>query len=48
MKGAAWLMCWPLLGLLWFSATGADMLSDVTDSLDVSLDRLLDYVERDA
>jgi hypothetical protein len=45
MKGAAWLMCWPLLGLLWFSATGADMLSDATDALDGAIDQLLDYAE---
>lgn len=47
MKAAVYLMCWPLLGLIWFSSTGADMLSDVTDSLDTTLERLLDYVERE-
>lgn len=48
MKAAAWLVCWPLLGLLWFSTAGADMLSDVNGALDTTLNQLLDYAESEA
>lgn len=45
MRAATWVMCWPLLGVLWFSATGAELLSAAAEGLDRTLERLMDFVE---
>ncbi|MBN3822335.1 hypothetical protein G3O00_01715 [Burkholderia sp. Ac-20384] len=45
MRTAAWLMCWPLLGLMWVTATVGDSMEDACLALDETIGRLLDYAE---
>jgi hypothetical protein len=45
MKFAAWVMCWPLVGVMWFAATVGDAADDAFYYLDDLTDRLLEYSE---
>lgn len=45
MRAAAWLACWPLLGLMWCAATLGDSMGDACLMLDEAIGRLLDYAE---
>lgn len=45
MKFAAWCICWPLLGAMWFCATLGDCMCDACDGLDGVLDSLGNFIE---
>lgn len=45
MRCAVGLMCWPLLGLMWFAATLGDSMGDLVYYLDDLTDRMLEYAE---
>jgi hypothetical protein len=40
MKFAAWVMCWPLLGLLWVCATIGDSMGGACEKLEDALEAL--------
>jgi hypothetical protein len=45
MKFAAWVMCWPLLGVFAVAAFVTDSMIDVCEALDCVLEKHEDYVE---
>lgn len=45
MRFAAWVLCWPLLGLFGVAGFVADSMIDACEWLDRVLERLEDYVD---
>lgn len=48
MKFAAYMLCWPLLGVFAVMAFVTDGMIDACDAMDYALDKLQDYAESDA
>jgi hypothetical protein len=48
MKFAAYMLCWPLLGVFAVMAFVTDGMIDACEAMDCVLEKLEDYVESDA